>query len=329
MYRLVLSIAATSLVVMASEARAQSAEAEALFNEGDALMKQGKTAEACDAFDGSNRLEPRAGTLIRLGECREKNEQLAWAWSAYKDALNRAKDPTKKNIASAKVRELESRLSYVTVTVPAPSRVEGLVIERSGASVDPALWNHAIPTNGGEYTFVARAPGKQEWTSTTKVPTEKGKITITVPTLQDAAKGTAPANVMPPSEQPDVPPGEEPGKASPRSTFTTKRKVAVVIAGVAALGVVGGVVLGTQAKAKQNEAYDLCPTPEAPCADFIRANALIDTARSRALGANVAFGVGGALAIGAAILWFTGAPKADASLAIVPAPSGVTVMGSF
>jgi len=45
----------------------------------------------CEAFDASNRLEPRAGTLIALGDCREKNQQLASAWSAYKDALTRVR----------------------------------------------------------------------------------------------------------------------------------------------------------------------------------------------------------------------------------------------
>jgi cytochrome c-type biogenesis protein CcmH/NrfG len=66
-------------LLTASSLRAQSAEAEALFTEGDTLMKQGKVAEACEAFEASNRIEPRAGTLIRLGECREQNHQLASA----------------------------------------------------------------------------------------------------------------------------------------------------------------------------------------------------------------------------------------------------------
>src|SRR5436190_2215525 len=32
-------------------------------------MAEGKLAQACDAFEASNRVEQRAGTLIRLGEC--------------------------------------------------------------------------------------------------------------------------------------------------------------------------------------------------------------------------------------------------------------------
>jgi len=47
-------------------------------------MAEGKLAQACQAFEASNRVEPTAGTLILLGECREQNQQLASAWSAYK-----------------------------------------------------------------------------------------------------------------------------------------------------------------------------------------------------------------------------------------------------
>src|SRR4051812_9331394 len=84
---------AFGLLLGVGPAHAQNAQAERLFDEGNKLMADGKLAQACTAFEASNRVEPRAGTLIRLGECREKNHQLASAWSAYKDARNLATDP--------------------------------------------------------------------------------------------------------------------------------------------------------------------------------------------------------------------------------------------
>ena len=84
-------LAIFALLGLTATAHAQSAEAEAMFNEGDKLMAAGKLAEACSAFEASNNMDPRAGTLIRLGECREQNHQIASAWSAYKDALGRVK----------------------------------------------------------------------------------------------------------------------------------------------------------------------------------------------------------------------------------------------
>jgi len=132
----ILITASIAVISIASRAHAQSAEAESLFNDGDRLMAEGKLTEACDAFEASNRIEQRAGTLVRLGECREQNHELASAWSAYKDALTRVKDPRKRDIASAKAAAIEPRLSYLTVSVPEESRVDGLEITRNGRPLD-------------------------------------------------------------------------------------------------------------------------------------------------------------------------------------------------
>src|SRR5262249_29256223 len=117
-YRILTAAIGVAACIGTRAAHAQSAEAEALFTEADKLMKAGETARACEAFEGSNRLEPRAGTLIRLGECRERTGELASAWSAYKDALTRVRDPKKRSIASARLAAIEPRLAYLTVAVP-------------------------------------------------------------------------------------------------------------------------------------------------------------------------------------------------------------------
>jgi hypothetical protein len=332
-----LSIAAISLVAQPHLARAQSAEAEALFSEGDAKLKAGQIGEACDAFEASNRLEARAGTLIRLGECREKNKQLASAWSAYKDALTRVKDPKKKAIATAKVAELEPKLSYLTLSVPDTSKREGLAITRNGQPFDSVLWNRAIPINGGDYAISATAPGRSEWKTTVTVPVEKGKVTVTVPALDEAGKVTPAPTPLPtaaPTPQPAPTPIAQPApidEGPTTSRWTGKRKIALVLAGVSAAGFVGGAVLGSRAAGLKNDAYALCPDPGVPCADATNANELLTSARSKARTANIAFGVGAATAIGAAVLWFIGAPESSSNVAVVPINGGtaLAVGGSF
>ncbi|MDQ3366625.1 MAG: hypothetical protein M3680_14470 [Myxococcota bacterium] len=319
------------LLLGAGPVHAQSAEAEALFTEGDELMRTGKTDAACDAFDASNRVEARAGTLIRLGECREKNRQLASAWSAYKDALTRVKDPKKRAIASAKVKELEPKLSYLTLTVPPASRVEGLTILRDGKPLDAMLWNRALPIDGGSYVISGRAPGHEEWKAAVTVAMEAGKVTVDVPALTPSAKLQVPPVPTAAAEEDEEVDDQPAGGAS---MWTTRRKLAVASAGGGVLAVTAGILLGSQAKAKQADARALCPAAPAPCADADRANALIDSGQSRALGANIAFGVGAVAVIAAGVLWFTGAPEsATRELAIVPtlAPgeSGVAVLGRF
>ena len=315
-------IAATSLVALVilgtGTAAAQNAAAEALFTDGERLLKAGQIAQACDAFEASNRLEPRAGTLINLGTCREQNQQLASAWSAFKDALSRVKDPKKKKIAQTKVTDLEPRLSYLTITVPDGSKVAGLTITRDGAPIDPALWNRSVPTDGGTFTIAASAPDHEAWTTTVVVPAEKGQIAVEVPRPAEVVKAAAPVPDAPPPV-PTAPVVEDRPVARGGGTFTGRRKAAI---GVLVLGVgagAAGVLLGRQASQAEDDAYALCPDPQAACPDAVEANALIDKGRSRALLANISYGVAGAAAITAVVLWITGAPASpEARVAVTP-----------
>ncbi|MDB4957836.1 MAG: Tetratricopeptide 2 repeat protein [Myxococcales bacterium] len=319
--RALLSVA--FLVVCAGRAHAQSAEAEALFSEGDKLMAEGKIAQACDSFDASNKIEARAGTLVRLGECREQNHQIASAWSAYKDALSRAKDPRKHDIALAKATELEPKLSYLTVSIPDEARVDGLVITRNGKPLDPVLWNRAVPVDGGEYVIGGRAPGHEEWNTKVTVLEINGKTSVDVPKFKEIAKLLEPTPTKPVAGSGDV------AVDAPVSMFTRNRKIAIGVAGVSAVGVIAGIVLGTSAKGKQSDAHALCPDPQTPCASADAANELSKSGHSLALEANIAFGVAAAAAIGAGVLWFTGAPESPHRVAIVPSTNGVTIFGRF
>jgi hypothetical protein len=314
------SIAAISLVLgvaAAGRAFAQNAAAETLFSDGERLLREGKTAAACDAFEASNRIEPRAGTLINLGLCREQNGQLASAWSAYKDAIARVKDPNKKKIAEDRVAAIEPRLSYLTITVADDSRLDGLVVTRNGRPVDSALWNRAFPVDGGSYALGGTAPGHVDWSSTIEVPKEAGKISVEVPRLNDAPKLVAPASTVPAPVTPQPALVDERPEAP--GMFTGKRKLAVGVAAVGVVALAGGVVLGLQARGMRDDAFALCPDPATPCPDGDRANDLISSGRSRALLANVSYGVGGAALIGAGVLWFLGAPVTpERRIAVIP-----------
>jgi len=336
------TIAATSiaftLIVGGGRAHAQSAEAEGLFNDGNKLMAEGKLAQACDAFEASNRVEPRAGTLNRLGECHEQNHQLASAWSAYKDALTRAKDPRKREFAAAKATALEARLSYLTVSVSDENRIDGLTLTRDGKSFDPMLWNRALPVDGGDYVIVGHAPGHEEWQTTAHVPIEGAKVSVAVPKLKELIKLTSPATPQPATAQPTTPAvTERTDREAVRSRgmFTTRRRIAIGVAGASVIGLVAGVIFGESSKGKQDDAFKRCPDPATPCTQADQANALIKSSHSRSLEANVAFGIAAAAAIGAGVLWFTGAPDAENPRrvsvvpSVAPGETGVVVMGRF
>jgi hypothetical protein len=92
-----------------------------------------------------------------------------------------------------------------------------------------------------------------------------------------------------PDRDPEVPQGPEGGSGM----FTTKRKIAVAAAGGGVGLILLGGVFGTQAKGQ---------------------------GRSKAMLANVSYGVGALALAGAAFLWFTGAPETSdgASVSVSP-----------
>ena len=282
------------------------------------LQKAGKLDEACAAFETSNRLEPRAGTLLRLGECREANKQLASAWSAYQDALTKATDPKKKKFATDRIKVIEPKLSHLTVNVKA--RASGLEVKRDDAVIDSGLWNVAVPVNGGEYTIAASAPGHVAWSSKISVPVEGGQVSVDVPAL---AEVPAPA-VVKDTPKPE-PVRDEPPPAA--GTWTGRRKLAVGLVGGAAAVTVAGIVLGHSAQSQRDDAYRLCPDPAVACANAATANSDISSAHSRAVTADVAFGIAGAAAIVAGVLWFTGAP--DVRVEASGHGGGISFAGRF
>lgn len=319
-----ISIAVISLALAGRDVAAQDATAEVLFRDGNALMTEGRTAEACEAFEASNRIEPRAGTLIRLGECRERRQLLASAWSAYKDALARARDPRKREIAIARAAALEPRLSYLTISVSDESRVDGLTITRNGQALEPVMWNRALPVDGGDYVVAGHAPGHEEWQTTAHVAVEAARVSVEVPKFKELIKLAPPPPVV-------VHATAEPAPVT--GALTGRRKLAIAAGATSVVALATGVVLGLEARSRQGEAHDLCGDPAESCDGASRANDLVRSAHHLGIAANVALGVAGAAAITGGVLWLTGGREHRSLAQIAPTAGpgelGVVAWGRF
>jgi len=156
------------------------------------------------------------------------------------------------------------------------------------------------------------------------------------------AASTAPPQGPPPDHDEVVdgqeatePAVDEARADQPLSPWTTKRKAAVGVGAAGVLVVAAGIVFGMQAGDFKDEAARICPSD--PCARADEANRFSDKASTRATLANVSYGVGAAAIVGAAVLWFVGAPErseepADQT-AIVPQLSsgftGLALSGRF
>lgn len=180
------------LLLLTTSAHAQrpstsaSAEADTLFDQGRALLQAGKIAEACGAFDASQKLSPAISTLFNQANCREQNHQYATAYGLFREADRQTRAPldeaTQKlnRVATERWRALEARLSKLTIVAPA---VPGLEIRRGDVVVDPATWGRALPVDGGAYKITATAPDHEAWTTTVVVETEAAMKIVTVPAL--------------------------------------------------------------------------------------------------------------------------------------------------
>jgi hypothetical protein len=358
--------AIAAMIAIAVAARPMSAqaqarpEAEQLFRDGKRLIKEGKLGEACAAFEASEKVEPNVATLMNLADCHEKNAQYASAWARFLNVDSRTRDDASKaafnRTAKQRATALEARLSFLTINVPDESRVSGLVVTRDGVEVDPAQWNRAVPVDGGAHVVAGKAPGHESWSTTVQVAAEKDQRAVEVPRFKelpslaapdpgDARRGASTNAALGASRRASgaalssrASPAQLRVDAAAPSPYTPRRKLALGIAAgsVAAVGTAIG--FGLAARSARSDALATCTTSACTPAAAQAAQRTNDRARRYALVANVGYGVAGAAAIGATVLWLTSPHKpADAADAaslslspmLGPAGQGVVVSGGF
>jgi len=323
------------LILSVPAAYAQNAGAEALFREGRDLIKQGNLKGGCDKLEASEKLESSVGTLLNLGDCREKLGKPASAWAAFRKAEALAKrsgnDKKRQQEAHRRALALEDDLANITVQVGAKSKSEGLVIKRDGELVDPELWGDAIVVDPGAHVVIAEAPGFKPWKAEISVG-KGGKRWVVVPSLERIPEpvkpapppvAITPAPAPPPRVVVAVPP-PPPRKVVVHHTWSTTRGIGVAL-GVAGAGAIGaGVYFGKRADDLQTQSNAICPTSTCDDPEGLRLN---DDARDQAFRANVLFVAGGAAVAAATVMWFVGRP--EETTVIAPAISDTHVGASL
>lgn len=327
-----LARSALPILLASSTALAQSPAAESLFREGRTLIKQGKLQDGCDKFEASELIEPSVGTLLNLGDCREKLGKLATAWAAFRKAeaiaKQSGKDPRRQAEAQRRAARLEPQLPSLTISAkPTP----GLVIKRNGEKLDPAVLDTAVPVDPGTYRIVAEAPGFKPYQLDVTIAV-RGKRQITIPPLQndesvaiakrpadDAIVDIAPIpRAEPPARGALVEEHPQPG------SWTTTRDVSVGAAALGALAVGGGIYYGLRSNDLEDRSNKLCPNSTCGDAKGLQLN---DDAQSAATRANILYVLGGAAFATSAVLWIIGAPEEHP--VIRPDISGTSVGASI
>ena len=318
--RLTCVITLAAIMSAPVSALAQSADnkvqAEALFEEGRKLMDQQHYDEACKKLEGSQKLDPGAGTLLNLAACYEKNGQIASAWVTYKDAAaaSAGRHQDWVDQANAKATELGPKLSHLTIVVS--QNLSNLAITRDGAVVPAPSLGAAIPIDAGAHTIEAHAPGYKPFVTKITVGASQDSQTVNVPALE---VDTTAAD-------------------SPTSNGSGQKILGGALAGVGAVGLIVGSVFGVVALDKKSSANN----PKLCSPDFTVCNAEgtsdVNAAKSDGFISTVAL-IGGGVFVAAGAVIFLTAPRAEnkpdggatlqARLGAPGSPAGVSLGGSF
>ena len=197
MKRTLAALVLASATVIAPRAFAQphdTAAAEAAFAEARTLMRQGNYAAACPKLEASLKAFPGIGTRGKLAECYEKLGRYASAWAAYREVAQlamRSGDATREQVASARAKALEPKLSYVTIALPPGNDSPGLVIKRGGVELERAKLGSAEPVDSGAIAVEVSAPGRKTF-STQLTAVQGQSVKFDIPALVPSAESSPP-----------------------------------------------------------------------------------------------------------------------------------------
>ena len=312
-------LAVLALCGLCGLATAAPDRAEQLFKKGKKLLAEKKYADACYAFEQSDRIDPQIGAKLNVARCYEEWGKLATAWRWYSDAeqlATRAGDERAAKIHE-RLAELDGKVPRLKLTLPPDAITDRVVLRIDGVEL-------ALTAIGGDRRV---DPGPHQ--IDTIVAGEKRGKTVAI-ARGDKVEFPLPVPVRAkPRRAPDPVAAEtDPGR--------TRRLVGLGVsgAGVVAAGVAGFVTLNARSD-YQHALHGYC----ADATDMCDATGL-DRTHSAKHRANIATAVaiGGLAAVaGGLIVYFTapGAPHDRAEHAIYLGPAlggdgaGVVLGGAF
>jgi hypothetical protein len=302
---LTLALLARSPAARADEPR-DEAMAQSLFDAGRRLMEELRYEEACGKFEESNRLDPSAGTLLNWGKCLEAQGKTATAWVTYRRALALARaNGQARQIEAGEgfVASIEPRLSKLTIDVARP--VAGLVVSRSGITINDAARGVPIAVDPGVYEIVAEAPGYERWATRVEVGSNADVEVVRVPALVSTSR------LAPPDERP--PSSNRAAETGPSPLLVTGIVVGGV--GIVAMGIgaaFGAMTLSDASQAETDPA--LCPANRCSAAG----EAFIDDARDKALVSTLGLSLGSIAVAAGVTLTILSLTVADETVIALP-----------
>lgn len=192
-HSVILGTLVLALVPAAARAQESSPIAESLFRDARARLAEGKTHEACELFQRSDKVQHALGTLLNLAACHEKEGKLSAAWAEFQEATaeaTRVGDKERAGFAQDRVNAIDKALHKIVVDFPTAPGDAKVTID--GTVLDRAAWGTTLPLDPGTHTIQVTSEGYAPWEKkvdasqggTEKVTIELQKPEAAVPQLQ-------------------------------------------------------------------------------------------------------------------------------------------------
>lgn len=307
----------TSGVRAEDASAAETAAARALAVDGLKLAQAGNCTEAAPKLERAEKLYHSAVVASRLGECYVSMGKLVEGTEILRKvlreplpaeptpALLKALERAQKSLDSAK-----PRIAGLTIKVAA---VSDLTVKVDGNAVASALLDTEIPSDPGEHTVEASAPGFLR--SATRINVSEGErktVTLTLtrdpnaPVAAPAAQPTA-STAARPTRNEGPPTAASSRSSEPAPPGAPNRTAAYLSLGVGAAAVGAGTVLGIMTMKQRQDLEDTCLNDVCPSEQ----RGDVDAAKRLGNFSTIAFGVGAAGLVLGTVLHFTASPSSS------------------
>jgi tetratricopeptide (TPR) repeat protein len=258
----------------------QKAEARELYSKGQQLFREGSYTEAERSFEEAYRIAPNPVVLLSIAECEVRTEQYQRAIDTLEAYLREKPDARDASEVRGQIEALRARPATLSVNSDVPGASIWVDESASGretpAELKLAAGHHVVALQRDGYqrteTGVDLTPGERENLNLSLVPEA--------------------APTPPPAPAPEPVAVDERG---PRHTGT----LFWVATGVGAAGLVTGITLGALALGKEKD-FKKHPS-----------TATADQGERMALFADIGFGIAGAAAVTALVVYLTSGKKGE------------------
>jgi tetratricopeptide (TPR) repeat protein len=283
--------------------------ADALFKEAKHLRDGGRYAEACPVFAKSQKLAPAVGVTLYLADCYERIGLPASARALFLEALAlaRQKNDARGEMALARARELEPKLSRLTIA-PWPAAPNGSEVSFDGKVLARETWNVALAVDPVDHVITLSVPGRTAQTVTAHVAASSPPLVVRFYEAGGTSVGAA-TDASPPQLAPLPPASPSPSLApeKPKALSSAeKRRLAewyLLGTGIAGLGVGAGFLV-----VKNSSMSNGGP------------NGVPQEDTGATVASAIGFAIGGAALVSALVVYLTAPQTQESAFLVAPVP---------